>query len=650
MEWKRRWTNRIHLKKIELWKKIAGVTGLLVLTVFVGGFLEQIFAESTVSLNPIHCIYHGIATQNGWKWSCAALILCGGLAGMIIWKGKGRGNFDDRNFEISGQGTYGTSGFMKTGERDQVLQSDKTADKIEGVIFGKDLQDGTIISLPVESRLNRNFAVCGSQGSMKSRAFARVMALQCVRRGESIYVTDPKSELYEDLAAYLRSEGYVVKQLNLIQLEHSDAWDCLAEIDDGSLIDVFCDVVIRNTTDKFDHFYDNTEMDLLKALCLYVYTDYPPEKRTFPEAYKLLINKSVEMLDSVFERLPTNHPARGPYQLFAKAEKVKGNAVLGLGTRLQIIQNKLVQQIISHKDIDLTLPGKQKCAYFCITSDQDSTYDMLATLFTSFLSIKLVRFADRTEERKLPIPMNFILDEFPNIGVVPDFKKKLATARSRSIGMAILFQNIPQMQNRYPDNQWEEILGGCDFSIFLGCNDMTTAEYYSKRTGGITVSVSSIRKNYNTIRATNYVPEYTESSSVGKRELLMPDEVLRYPLDQGLLIIRGQKVFRFRKMDYTQHPDAKHLVPEKVVAHIPEWYQQLQEAQQQSQVYVAQSAEVQAATSVESGEQQKEGDTEPLTLDTEIKKPDRKMNMGRNKTEEHQKTITKVEDLFASHR
>ena len=96
----------------------------------------------------------------------------------------------------------------------------------------------------------------------------------------------------------------------------------------GELIDVFCDVVIRNTTDKFDHFYDNVEMDLLKALCLYVYEEYPPEQRTFAEAYKLLLNKSVDMLDSIFERLPTNHPAKGPYQLFAKAEKVKGNAVL----------------------------------------------------------------------------------------------------------------------------------------------------------------------------------------------------------------------------------------------------------------------------------------------------------------------------------
>lgn len=622
--------------------------GGLLFAFYVGGFLEQLFIEVEVQMDPLTCIYHGIASSNGLKCSVLALFLFVIIAVIIVYRGRGRGTYDDRNFEISDLGTYGTAGFMEKEEQLQVLQSDKTADNVAGVIFGRDLENGNIISLPVNSRLNRNFAVCGSQGSMKSRAIARVMALQCIRRGESVYFTDPKSELYEDLSVYFKEEGYTVKQLNLIDLIHSDAWNCLGEIDDGGLIDVFCDVVIRNTTDKFDHFYDNVEMDLLKALCLYVFEDYPPEKKTFPEAYKLLLNKSVEMLDSIFERLPDNHPAKGPYRLFSKAEKVKGNAVLGLGTRLQILQNKMVQQITSHTDIDLTLPGREKCAYFCITSDQDSTYDMLATLFTSFLSIKLVRFADRTEDRKLPIPMNFILDEFPNIGVVPDFKKKLATARSRGIGMCILFQNIPQLQNRYPDNQWEEILGGCDFSIFLGCNDMTTASYYSDRTGEITVSVASIRKSYYTIRATDYVPEYTESSSVGKRQLLLPDEVLRYPLDQGLLIIRGQKVLRFKKMDYMEHPDASKLKMEKVDAHIPEWYREWKKEKQQFQVYdeqVTQYDDIEDEWNRRQRDQQEEDI--PLRMDTV---PNKNSNIQKNRERGAQeKGVMKVEDLFEHH-
>lgn len=612
----------------------------MILALYVGGFMEQLFMESAVRLAPIDTIRHGISSVAGIQCSIVAFILFGAVVGLIVWRGSGKEAYDERNFEVSSKGTYGTAGFMDEEERALVLQSEKSFEKVDGVIFGRNLQDEKIISLPVESRLNRNFAVCGSQGSMKSRAFARVMALQCIRRGESVYLTDPKSELYEDLSFYFRESGYTVKQLNLIQLEHSDAWNCLGEIDDGSLIDVFCDVVIRNTTDKFDHFYDNTEMDLLKALCLYVFHEYPPEKRTFPEAYKLLINKSVDMLDAIFDRLPTHHPARGPYQLFAKAEKVKGNAVLGLGTRLQIMQNKLVQQITSHDEIDLSLPGREKCAYFCITSDQDSTFDMLATLFTSFLSIKLVRYADRTKERRLPVPVQFILDEFPNLGVVPDFKKKLATARSRGIGMSILFQNIPQLQNRYPDNQWEEILGGCDFSIFLGCNDMTTASYYSDRTGEITVSVSSIRKSYYTIRATDYVPEYTESTSLGKRMLLLPDEILRFPLDQGLLIIRGQKVCRFRKMDYLEHPDSQYMKLEKVEEHIPEWFKDWKQEKQNFKIYAEKEPDL---------PDKKEGRTEagnPLTLDTEIKKTEKQAN-AKTSEQQEEKRIMKVEELFA---
>ena len=159
----------------------------------------------------------------------------------------------------------------------------------------------------------------------------------------------------------------------------------------------------------------------------------------------------------------------------------------------------------------------------------------------------------------------------PNIGVVPDFKKKLATARSRGLGMSIIFQNIPQLQNRYPDGQWEEILGGCDISLFLGCNDMTTATYYSERSGDVTVGVSSVRKNLSTMRMSDYVPDYSETSSVGKRKLLLPDEILRFPLNQALVIIRGQKVLRVRKFDYSRHPEAKKLVLEKTEEHVPEW-------------------------------------------------------------------------------
>ena len=614
------------------WKRLLkGLGLLLILAVYVSGLLCQVMMDvGTASLNPISCLTTAMFSLQGWKTTLFVLLLFAALGAMIVFQGKQdtlAGTDTERNFRYSSLGTYGTAGYMPDRERSQVLKEDRQIRDVDGIILGQDLKRDTIISLPKDSRLNRNIAVCGSQGSMKSRAFARNMILQCVRRGESMFLTDPKSELYEDTAAYLKEQGYTVRQWNLISLDHSDAWDCLAEIDGGGLIDTFVDVVIRNTTDKFDHFYDNTEMDLLKALCLYVYHEYEELNRTFAEAYKLLINQSLEALDGIFDRLPTSHPAKGPYRLFSKAEKVKGNAVLGLGTRLQIMQNEKVQKITSYSEIDLTLPGKEKCAYFCITSDQDSTYDVLATLFVSFLCIKLVRFADSQPDRKLPVTVHFILDEFPNIGVVPDFKKKLATTRSRGLGMSIIFQNIPQLQNRYPDGQWEEILGGCDISLFLGCNDMTTATYYSERSGDVTVGVSSVRKNLSTMRMSDYVPDYSETSSVGKRKLLLPDEILRFPLNQALVIIRGQKVLRVRKFDYSRHPEAKKLVLEKTEEHVPEWRQREQK-ERDGREMMAQ---------------------EPEKLAGDEKEESENMVLGNEQEEEtafHGEQIERVEDLF----
>ena len=560
-------------KKMAVW-----ICMVILLLWYVAGVLTNFAGSGILSFHPFVCLAAGLS-RAGVRCILLLVLLLGALAMGISLKGREgiAGEDRERNFSYSRQGTYGTAGFMQGKERKEVLAADPDVRQVRGTILGTDPESGAVLSLPEDSPLNRNFAICGSQGSMKSRAIARNMIIQCAKRGESMVLTDSKSELYEDTVAYLEEEGYQVRQYNLLQQECSDAWDCLGEIE-GGYIDVFVDTIIRNTTDKFDHFYDNVEMDLLKALCLYVYEEYPEGKRKLKEAYNLLIYNSIEKLDAIFENLPVEHPARGPYQLFAKAEKVKGNVVLGLGTRLQIFQNRQIQTITSEKEIDLTLPGKQKCAYFCITSDQDSTYDMLATLFISFLFIKLVRFADMQPDRRLPVPVLMILDEFPNIGVIKSFNRRLASARSRQIGIAMFFQNIPQLQNRYPDTEWEELLGGCDTSIFLGCNDLTTATYYSERSGDITVAVSSIRKSLQTMRVTDYVPEYAESSSVGKRKLLLPDELLRFPLSEGLVIIRGHQVLRVKKFDYTKNPESLKFQPRKAGEHVPEWRKRMEMA------------------------------------------------------------------------
>lgn len=504
------------------------------------------------------------------------LLVFGLLIFIVIRMGWGnKGTYDkERNLTYSDKGTYGTSGFMDDVEMLQVLELVSDITKSRGVILG--LLYGKAVCLPENTRMNRNVAVFGASGSMKSRAYARNVVFQCVARGESLIITDPKSELYGDLCNYLIANGYIVRVFNLINPENSDSWNCLAEIEGQEIMaQLFSDVIIKNTgSTKGDHFWDNAEMNLLKALVLYVDQGFPPEGKNIGQVYKLLTLNSEKELNSLFDMLPITHPAKAPYNIFKQAsDTVRSGVIIGLGTRLQVFQNKLIRQITSYNEISLTQPGKEKCAYFCITSDQDSTFDFLSSLFMSFVFIKLVRYADKYgNSGKLPVPVHILADELANGGcTIADLTKKISTIRSRHLSISCIFQNLPQMQNRYPDNQWQEIIGNCDTQLFLGCTDEMTAEFISNRSGDVSIVVSTEAKQLNTWRVSDYTPEYRETHSIGKRKLMTPDEVLRLPLDQALIILRGQKVLKVGKYDYTLHPESKKLSLCRASDHVPQW-------------------------------------------------------------------------------
>ena len=503
------------------------------------------------------------------------VLVLGLLVFMVMRMGFGdKGEYDrNRNLIYSNKGTYGTAGFMPEKEISEVLDVVSDVRKHTGTILGK--LNGKAICVPKETRLNANIAVYGASGSMKTRAFCINRILQSAARGESLIITDPKSELYEKTSEYLRSKGYVVKVFNLVSPESSDSWNCLCEIEGDELMaQLFCDVIIKNTgSERGDHFWDNAEMNLLKALVLYVEQGYPSDKKNIGEVYRLLTLNSENELNTLFDKLPISHPAKAPYVIFKQAsETVRTGVIIGLGSRLQVFQNSKVKSITAYDEIDLELPGKQPCAYYCITSDQDSTFDFLSSLFLSFVFIKLVRYADKNcEGGKLPVPVHVLGEELTACGVIPDLSRKISVIRSRNISMSCVFQNLAGLQNRYPYNQWQEILGNSDIQLFLGCVDELTAKYISDRAGEVSIAVTSKAKQLGTWRVSDYTPEYRETSGVGKRKLLTMDEVLRLPINQALIIIRGRKVLQVDKYDYTCHPEADKLVMCKASEHIPEW-------------------------------------------------------------------------------
>ena len=545
----------------------------------VGGFSikDKWGYVENISMSPLSTIPKMIARGH----AMFPVYIMGGLFALLMFIKMGLPNdrYDERGFSVSEDGTYGTSGWMKREEYEEemLVENIKT---VKGPVFGKVDDRGNVLSFRLKPeydgdlrpyRFNKNAAIYGASGSGKSRAYVRNQVMQCVRRGESVVITDPKSEMYASMAGYLEDQGYIVRVFNLINPQLSDSWNAVAEVmSDPEQLELmaqtFTSVVIANTIGeggKADHFWDNAEMNLLKALLLYVICDESRDvkDKNFGEVYRLLTEVDAVKLEAMFEALPPTHPAKQPWNIFIKAgPQVKGNVIIGLGSRLQVFQADSIRKLTADIDIDLTMPGKKKTAIFLIMSDQDATLNFLSSLFFSFIFIKLVRYADLYGKNgKLDVPVNFVLDEFPNIGRIPDFEKKISTVRSRDINISLIFQNLAQLQNRYPQGTWEEILGNCDAQLFLGCTDQLTAEYVSKRTGEMTVDVSSTQVQKQAIAITDSIPTYRSTDSVGKRMLLTPDEVLRLPNRECLLIARGCKVIKLNKLDYSEHPDSKYL-------------------------------------------------------------------------------------------
>lgn len=488
----------------------------------------------------------------------------------------------ERGIEILPEGTHGTSGWMDKKELADVLLSGQI-EKLDTTLFGK-LENGEFVGMKDLPGMSKNIIVYGAPGTGKSRGFVMPFAMQAVRRGESLILVDPKAEFYEMYSEFFRSQGYTTCAYNLLDLCASDGWNCVLDTtQDINLVQSVAEIIIRNTSSESDRddFWAKAEKNLLMALLHYVQTlTYPGtdkllpvEERSLGTIYKILSTTSVNELDARFRALPPDHPALPPYGIFRQAHKqIWGNIVIGLGNRLNVFQNKMVDDITKHNEIDLTLPGKQKCAYFCIISDQDSSLEFLSSMFFSLLFVKLFDFARSQPNRRLPVTVNVLMDEYCNINLL-ESKKIFSVARSRNINIQAVVQSISQLSNRYPKNEWQEIVGDCDYQLFLGCNDDMTARFISDACGSITVRVNNSNVPMTPLFSPvlNTTRPYTHSKTSTGRPLMMPDEIRRLPRDQAILLVRGSKPLLLHKITPEEHPYFKKLQYCKAIDHIPAW-------------------------------------------------------------------------------
>ena len=587
-------------KAIQLWQKhkskLPKIISIVFLALYGFGFIVYSFTAAfknvwndenipLFTLNPIKNILAVFTpTGLGALFFTAIMYCLLTRKGMSIITGYKTVKDKERGIEILPEGTHGTSGWMNNKEIDEVLEKGSLS-TIDNTLFGK-LENGSYIAMKDLMGMSRNVIVYGAPGTGKSRGFVMPFAMQAARRGESIIMIDPKAEFFEMYSEFLREQGYYIRAYNLLDLASSDGWNCIVDIsDDINLVQNVAEIIISNTSNKNERadFWEKAEKNLLMALLHYVRTlTYPGTDRLLPQEerslgtiYKILSTTSVEELDARFRTLPPDHPALPPYGIFRQAHKqIWGNIVIGLGNRLNVFQNKLVDDITRHNEIDLTLPGKQKCAYFCIISDQDSSLEFLSSMFFSLLFVRLFDFARSEPSRRLPVCVNVLMDEYCNISLL-ESKKIFSVARSRNINIQAVVQSVAQLSNRYPHNEWQEIVGDCDYQLFLGCNDAMTAEFISDQCGEITVRVNNSMLPMMPLFSPvlNTTRPFTHNKTSTGRPLMMPDEVRRLSKDKAILLVRGAKPLLLNKITPEEHPSFKKLKYCKSTEYVPLWRQ-----------------------------------------------------------------------------
>lgn len=277
------------------------------------------------------------------------------------------------------------------------------------------------------------------------------------------------------------------------------------------------------------------------------------------EIYRLLLNNDMAAWETCFRDIPLDHPASMAWSIFKQnTENVRPQFITGLGQRLQLFQMKDLRRILRNTDIDLASIGesmqKKKTALFCVLSDKSAAMKPITSLLFNFMFKDISDAADHygAETRNT---VNMILDEFVNIGRIPNFEVVISTVRSRKIGIFMILQTYSQLQETYGETNAETIIGCCDTLLCLGVNDETTANFISNKSGVATVVARSTRDSrLDSIGRRGYTQGYSISDGEGKRNVINPDEVMTMDYNDILIFRQHAHVLKAHKFAYLDHP------------------------------------------------------------------------------------------------
>ena len=409
-----------------------------------------------------------------------------------------------------------------------------------------------------------NILVLGGSGAGKSRGFALPNIMQCCC---SMVITDPKAELLRKTGGLLEKKGYEVRVFDLINPDTSFCYNPFEYVHDDKDVLRLISNLIQNTTPKgsqsSDPFWEKSETALLQALMLYLLHEAPPEEQNFAMIMEMLGSAQVKEededyespLDILFDRLEMRDPdsiAVKQYHIYKQAAgKTAKSILISVGVRLAAFNLPQIAKLTNTDELDLSSMGERKVAIFCCIPDADTSLNYLVGMIYSQLFQTLYYMADRVHGGALPVPVNCIMDEFPNVSLPNEFEKILATCRSRSIYCSIIIQNMSQLKALFKDS-WESLVGNCDEFLYLGGNEKETHKYVSELLGKETIDTNTYGQTKG--KSGSYSTNFQQSG----RELLQPDEVRMLDNQNALLFIRGERPILDAKYDLMKHPNIRY--------------------------------------------------------------------------------------------
>ena len=417
---------------------------------------------------------------------------------------------------------------------------------------------------------NKNVLVIGGSGSGKTRFFVKPNLMQCVSKDypTSFVITDPKGSLIGELGQLLVRCGYRVKVLNTINFSKSMRYNPFRYIHSEKDILKLVNTLICNTKGEgeksAEDFWIKSERLLYSALIGYIWYEAPDDEMNFTTLLEM-INASEAReddpefqspVDQMFERLeekdPEHFAVRQYHKFLLSAGKTRSSILISCGARLAPFDIREVRELMEDDELELDTIGDKKTALFLIMSDTDTTFNFILAMVQSQLINLLCDRADDKYGGRLPVHVRLILDEFANIGQIPNFDKLIATIRSREISASIILQSQSQLKTIYKDAA-DTIVGNCDTTLFLGGKEKSTLKEISELLGKETIDSFNQSENRG-----SQVSHGLNYQKLGK-ELMTQDEIAVMDGGKCILQLRGVRPFFSDKFDITKHPRYKYL-------------------------------------------------------------------------------------------